>query len=229
MKKTLTSITAQTKWTALTVITVLLLFICIFAVTGCSNDEEPLESYKQALCELVTDASGRSTTFRYDDGRTRPVQNPYDKLTPDSVYRVLAYFVDDETAGVKLATVYSVVSPLPVKMKDGEMVKTDPVKLLTTMTRSPRYINAWIGVPMGNLQPTLGFVERGVTTNSNGTQTLELVLYHNSKGVIDSSYSQELLISCPVYPYTKTLRAGTDSVALSIQTSYGLKRGAFLY
>lgn len=229
MKKTLKNITAQTKWTVLTTMTVLLLLICIFSVAGCSDDSEPMESYKQGLCELITDANGRSTTFRYDDGKTRPVQNPYEKLTPDSVYRVLAYFIDDEVAGVKLATVYSVVSPLPVKFEEGALVKTDPVKLLTTLSRSPRYINAWIGVPMGNMQPTLGFVERGVTTHSNGTKTLELVVYHDSKGVIDSSYSQELLISCPVYPYATALRAGTDSVALSIQTSYGLQRGAFLY
>lgn len=228
MKNPLRNLPAQFRWTALTTLAVLILLLCIMVVVSCSSDDEPdyLPPYEQMLCEVMTDAKGVATTIRFDDGRERPLVTCPDGLTPDSLYRISAAVLEDES-GVSIYNAAMIFSPMPVVMKDEE-VKIDPVDVLTVW-RDIRYINLRLSIKRSaTTGHFLTFLDDGVRNNSDGTCTYQLRLFHDSNAD-DDHFRDELIVSCPIYPFAEQLRVGVDSVCLTVNTPEGPQRCAMLY
>lgn len=220
MKNLLRNMPHQFRWTALTTLIVLLLLLCLFMVTGCTSDTDaPLPPYRQVLCEILTDQSGVATRMRYDDGRECPLVTKASGLTPDSTYRVAATVLESEN-GVSLYNASMVFSPMPVVMA-ADKVKMDAIDVVAIWLDC-RYINLRLSVKRSNdVQHYLAFVDDGVLSNDDGTQTSCIRLFHDNNGD-DDNYRQEIVISCPVYPLFSTLRSGVDSVRITVNTPDGL-------
>lgn len=228
MKNPLRNLPAQFRWTALTTLAVFILLLCIMVVVSCSSDDEPdyLPPYEQMLCEVMTDAKGVATTIRFDDGRERPLVTCPDGLTPDSLYRISAAVLEDES-GVSIYNAAMIFSPMPVVMKDEE-VKIDPVDVLTAW-RDLRYINLRLSIKRSvEAGHHLAFIDDGVCANPDGTCTSLLRLFYDNNDDEDH-FRDELIVSCPIYPLADHLRVGVDSVCLAVNTPGGNRYYTMLY
>lgn len=218
MKNSRERIRQQFRWVVSTLLITLLLLLCIFMVTGCSDDDSRLPSYHQELCEILTDSKGNATVLRSDDGKEHVITNPLTKLVPDSLYRVLA-FITEEKDGVMLRSVSPIASPLPFRYAPSQL-HTDPVEVITVW-KVDRYLNLRLAVNRSNETPhTIGFADKGIKKNENGTRTQLLQLHYDSHS--DGQYFRyETNISCPLYPLAPVLRKDIDSVRITINTNEG--------
>lgn len=226
MKNPLRNMASQFKWTLLVTLAVLLIFLCLFLVVGCDNDEDTtLEAYQKELCELQTNKEGRAQYLVFDDGTQHAVTNEVKDLTPDSTYRVIAVLVNQgEDKGknydVKLGNVSAVFSPFPHTVKDGQKLKTDAVEVLSCW-RSDRYINLRVSFLRGNKAAHyMGFIDNGDLHLKNGGKRKTIVFYHDTNGD-DLNYKQEMYASCPLYQLDDQLVAGRDSIRFVVKTNKG--------
>lgn len=217
---------SQFRWTLLVTLAVLLIFLCLFLVVGCDDDEDgPLEAYQKELCDLRSNGEGKAQYLVFDDGSQHAVINEVSDLTPDSTYRVIATFLNKgeekiSNYDVKVGNLSAVFSPLPKKLGAGKQMKTDAVEVLSCW-RSDRYINLRISFLRGNTEAHyMGFVEHGDTKLQNGGKRRTLLFYHDRNGD-DLNYRQEFYTSCPVYQYQDELVAGRDSLRFIVKTHQG--------
>lgn len=206
----------QRRWTTVTLIVVLLLLLCIFMVTGCSDEgDTPLSPYRQELCEVQTDGRGRTTVLCRDNGQTCHITNPVEGLTPDSLYRALAV-VTEEEGGVSLHGLSAVLAPFPHRY-DKSLLRTDPVDVVTAW-RVDRYINLRLAISRSNMAVhTIGFADMGILVWPDGKRTKMLQLLHDSYND-EAHFTQELTVSCPLYHLAGELRKGVDSVSIAVNT-----------
>lgn len=204
----------------------LLLLLCIFMVAGCSDDDSPLPPYRQELCEILTDSQGNATILRYDDGEEHPITNPQTNLVPDSIYRALA-LVEEEADGLTLHGLSAVAAPMPRRYVPSEL-HTDPVEVVTAW-KVERYLNLRLAVNRSNETPhSLGFADKGILKNDNGTCTQLLQLLYDNHN--DGQYFRyETNVSCPLYSLTSDLRKGIDSIRITVNTYEGTFAMTTLY
>lgn len=222
MKKRLKHLPAQFRWAATTVAILLLLLLCIFAVAGCGGDDaaddDQLPPYVRVVGELISDGQGAARVLRSSDGREQRVLNELAGLSPDSLYRIETYVLECKD-GVELYNAKLVFSPMPQSFERGKM-KADPVAVVTAW-REPRYVNMRLAVGCSyGAQHLMAFADEGLRDNADGSRTQLLRLYHDAAGDRDD-FRQELLASCPVYQLADVLRAGVDSVQMTIATPKG--------
>ena len=192
---------------------------------SCEEDHDPMPAYQQRLAELTTDVSGKGVSLSFDDGEVRQIQNSVSGLVSDTVYRILALYIENGNS-VQLQAARSVISPLPIEANKIE-IKTDPLEL-KALWRAPRYINFLVGVHTGGGEHTLGFINHGVESLPNGVNKLKLEVFHDQMD--DTSfYTQETYLSCPLYPFAERLTAGKDSVEIKVQTWKGSITQSYLY
>lgn len=198
--------------------------VLLCSIAAC-NEEEPPEAYRQDFSELRTDADGFVQALKPDGDTWKPVLNSIGNLTPDSLYRVTAMYIQ-RPKGVELYNLSPVLSPFP-RPYAPEVMKTDPLSV-NAVWSSGRYINLRLMLRTGGGTHYFGFNEEGIDTLPNGFRKLRLTLLHNQNG--DATYySREALLSCPIYDYVGTLRSGTDSVCITLHTFEGRQERTFVF
>lgn len=226
--KHLKHMTGQFRTAFLALVVVLLLMLCAFMVMGCSGDDDgdAMPPLTAILAEAITDHHGHIRCLRDDNGRLWTITNvdttavsPY---TPDSLYRVRAWVIPENTSGAngelrlragQLDWLFS-YKPLPLA---GAVAKHDPVEGVSA-TITPRYVNMRLAIRVSKIEAhRYGFVEESILKNTDGTKTLVISLYHDNGGDT-ASYTVEDVFSCPIYPYIGTLIPGRDKVRLVVNT-----------
>lgn len=196
-------------------------------VAGCGDDDDILDNYRFDLCELETDIQGRLAHLRFDDGRILVPTKSYNRLTPDSLYRVLAVYVPTPDGKAEIRQLGAVISPLPL-IFERQPVVTHPVRVLTVW-RTPRYLNLRVAISRSTFEKHIfGFAEEGIEKLDNGKRRLRLRLYHDRNGDA-AHYDEETYLSCPTYPYDHRLTRGVDSVTMVVNTPQGEQRFSALF
>ena len=203
-----------------------ILFFTVLLLCSCSEDDSVMPSYRQDLAELTTDASGRGQQLLLDNGTVFQIENNVSGLVPDTLYRIFALYTMSGNSQVIVEGARSVLSPFPLDRREVNL-KTAPVEL-KALWKSARYINFLVGVKTGGGEQTFGFVNHGIVKVSEGISKLSLELFHDQK-TDPLYYTQDTYLSCPIYQYADTLKAGADSVEMKVSTTDGVKIKSFVY
>ena len=195
-------------------------YLILFAVlvfTSCG--EEPYV-YPDLITEMVclkTDNQGFGTHFVTDEGHIWHLSkdNRPNKLTADSTYRVVSRYVPLNETDAKAYSLYKTISTLPKPESEYKSIHTDPVNI-QSIWRSGDYLNMVLPIMVKEQQHELAFIENGIRTNSDGTQTLILTLYHDRKGDVEG-FNEKHYLSIPLWHYQDILNKG-DQIVLQLNT-----------
>ena len=204
---------------------ILLFFFSIFYIS-CNEEEQPAPAYRQELAEIVTNENGKAISLILDDGQKLIINNVLQGLAADSIYRVKVLYVPTSAIAADLYAAQSVVSDYARSMPDS-LIISHPLDLKASWM-SPRYLNLMVGIMTGGKAQKLAFVERGLETSNDGSKILKLQLYHDQCDD-NEFYTQEVYMSCPLYPYAGRLQRGRDSVELEVNTYKGIVQKTFAY
>lgn len=187
---------------------------------ACSKEEE--YTYPDVLTEFVclkTNEEGKGAQLLTDNGKTWQIpeeQWPADDLTPDSTYRVVSKYVPhSETGEADVYTLQSVIAPLPKAESEFEEIHTDAVTI-QSIWRSGNYLNMILQVMVKDQKHEFRFIDQGIITNEDGTQTLSLLLYHNRNNDVEGFYRKAYL-SVPLWHYQNQLTPG-DFITFRLNT-----------
>ena len=79
-----------------------------------------------------------------------------------------------------------------------------------------------------NQKHELSFVEKEITRNADGTQTLTLILFHDRKGDVEG-FTQKYYLSVPLWHYQGILNKG-DQIIFQLNTyKEGMTSRTFTY
>lgn len=166
-----------------------------------------------------------------DNGKKYNITTRLEQLQPNSVYRNIAYFIiSPDSSSVRIASMAQTISPNPIKYTEGQPIYSDSVSLVS-IWEAPvlPYINLVLNIKSTDAAHTFGFIDKGIVTNSNGSQTLNLQLYHKASGE-ESSFYHTLYVSCPLLDYINILKPNRDSIYFSLTTfKEGEKTHKFAY
>lgn len=196
----------------------LLFTASLFIACGEEEDYTYPDLVTEIAC-LKTDTEGKGTELLTDQGKTWkiPVKQQPAELTPDSTYRVLCRYAPS-TSKQQEADIYllqSTVSPLPQPEADYKNIHTDPVSI-QSIWRSGEYLNMILKVMVKEGEHALSFIENGIFTEENETQTLSLTLYHDRKSDSEAFYRKSYL-SIPLWKYKDILHSG-DHIEFHLNT-----------
>ena len=207
----------------------LLSLLTLVTITACTQDsyEKGEGAYSQMMAELAdahVNSDKRVDYVDTDEGERLVLSKSASAsfiTKSDTTYRVSFYYkkVDDKAESLAMGRV-SVLSPLSAK--DIKDMKTDPVRIESMwIGKSKKYANLSLYLMTGatdsdSLRQVLGCRRDALVTNTDGTRTLRLTLYHN-QGDVPEYYSQRVYLSIPI----KGIKA--DSVCLTVNTYEGQK------
>ena len=198
-------------------------------LTACGEDEYVFPDLVTEFSCLKTDDKGFGTQIITDEGKTWNLQenNRPNKLTPDSTYRVVSRYAPiDET----YATAYSfwqVTSPIPQPESMYETISTDPVSV-QSIWRSGDYLNLILQIMVKDQKHELSFIENGITTNEDGSQTLTLTLSHDRNDDVEG-FNEKHYLSVPLWHYQDKLNKG-DHIVFNLNTyQEGTTSRTFIY
>ena len=210
-----------------------------FLVTSCTQDGydkgEGQYSYLRGdFVEAYIGADKNMVSLMTDEGETFPLSQPYTAkwiTRSDTVYRCMLYY--NKVRDSKGQTVAEPISvgevPCPVIVPLSKLeveMKTDPVKFESAwMSKTGKYINLSFALKTGTTEDdeaihSLRVVQDTIMTNSDGTSTSYLRLYHDQGGVPDYYSTQ-------VYASLITSEILADSACISINTYKGIVTKAF--
>ena len=166
---------------------------------------------------LKTDNQGFGTHFVTDKGHIWYLSkdNRPNNLTADSTYRVISRYVPLNETDAKAYSLYQTISTLPQPESEYESIHTDPVNI-QSIWRSGDYLNMVLQIMVKDHKHELSFIENGITTNADGTQTLTLTLYHDRKGDVEG-FNEKHYLSIPLWHYQDILNKG-DQIVLQLNT-----------
>lgn len=206
-------------------------FFIVSLLCACGEEEYV---YPDVLTEFVclkTNEQGKGAQLITDEGKTWEIpesQRPSDKLTPDSIYRVVSKYVP--LPGTEEADVYalqSVIAPLPKAESEFEDIHTDAVTI-QSIWRSGDYLNLILQVMVKDKAHEFGFIDEGITTNEDGSRTLKLTLFHNRDNDVEGFYRKAYL-SVPLWHYQDVLTPG-DLITFQLNTyEEGMTSRTFIY
>lgn len=194
-------------------------------LSSCGDEETPLAPYREDILEVYTDADGFASHLLRDDGTRLTVANRVGSLPADTSYRVVALYVE-EAESVRLSSLSQVLAPLPQTYLHGTSM-ADPVGVEAVWSGGG-YINLRLALKTGGLPHAFGFDDRGITAGAGGSRTLHLTLLHD-QGSDPPYYTRTAYVACPLYPYADNLKAGSDSVMLTVPTADGARTWKFAY
>lgn len=214
---------------------VLLKILSTFFIASllCACGEEEYV-YPDVLTEFVclkTNEQGKGAQLITDEGNIWEIptqQQPADKLTPDSIYRVISKYVPfSETGEADVYTLQSVISRLPKQRQEFEAIHTEAVTI-QSIWRSGDYLNLILQVMVKDKAHEFGFIDEGITTNEDGSRTLKLTLFHNRDKDVEGFYRKAYL-SVPLWHYQDVLTPG-DLITFQLNTyKEGMTSRTFIY
>ena len=186
-------------------------------MTACGEDEYVYPDLVTEFSCLTTDTKGYGTQIVTDEGKVWHLQegNRPNKLTPDSTYRVVSRYAPiDDT----YATAYSFckeIAPIPQPESMYETIHTHPVEV-QSIWQSGSYLNLVLQIKVKDKQHELSFIDHGIVTNEDGTQTLTLTLFHDRKDDVEG-FDEKHYLSVPLWYYQENLKQG-DHIVIHLNT-----------
>ena len=211
----------------------LLKTICIFLsavlLSACGKEDYVYPNLITEMACLKTDGNGIGTQIVTDQGIVWHLQkdNRPDSLTADSTYRIISRFAPLNESEAQAYAFWKVIAPLPKPEKEYETIHTDPVSI-QSIWQSGDYLNMVLHIKVKEQEHELSFIENGIATNTDGTQTLMLTLFHNRKGDVEG-FDQKFYLSVPLWYYQDKLNKG-DQIVLQLSTyQEGMTSRTFIY
>ena len=186
-------------------------------MTACGEDEYVYPDLVTEFSCLTTDAKGYGTQIVTDEGKVWHLQegNRPNKLTPDSTYRVVSRFAPIDDTYATAYSFWKVISPIPQPENMYETIHTDPVSI-QSIWKSGNYLNLILQIKVKDKQHELSFIDHGIVTNEDGTQTLTLTLFHDRKDDVEG-FDEKHYLSVPLWYYQENLKQG-DHIVIHLNT-----------
>lgn len=207
-------------------------YFILFAVvllTACGEEEYVYPDLITEMSCLKTNAEGFGVQIITDNGTVWNLKegNRPDSLTADSVYRVVSRFAPVADSEAVAYSFWKVISPLPKPKSEYESIHLDPVDI-QSIWQSGDYLNMVLQVMVKDKEHELSFIDNGITSNANGTQTLHLTLFHHRKDDVEG-FMQKYYLSVPLWHYEGKLNKG-DTIVFELYTyKEGMTQRTFTY
>ena len=207
-------------------------YFILFAVmllTACGEEEYVFPDLITEMSCLRTDSKGFGTQIITDEGTIWHLQEGSrpDSLTADSLYRVVSRFAPVADSEAVAYSFWKVISPLPKPESEYESIHLDPVDI-QSIWQSGDYLNMVLQVMVKDKEHELSFIDNGITSNTNGTQTLHLTLFHHRKDDVEG-FMQKYYLSVPLWHYEGKLNKG-DTIVFELYTyKEGMTQRTFTY
>ena len=207
-------------------------YFILFAVvllTACGEEEYVYPDLITEMSCLKTNAEGFGIQIITDNGTVWNLKegNRPDSLTADSIYRVVSRFAPVADSEAVAYSFWKVISPLPKPESEYESIRMEPVDI-QSIWRSGDYLNMVLQVMVKDKEHELSFIDNGITSNANGTQTLHLTLFHHRKDDVEG-FMQKYYLSVPLWHYQGKLNKG-DTIVFELYTyKEGMTQRTFTY
>ena len=198
-------------------------------MTACGEDEYVYPDLVTEFSCLTTDAKGYGTQIVTDEGKVWHLQegNRPNKLTPDSTYRVVSRFAPIDDTYATAYSLWKAISPIPQPENMYETIHTDPVSI-QSIWKSGNYLNLVLQIKVKDKQHELSFIDHGIVTNEDGTQTLTLTLFHDRKDDVEG-FDEKHYLSVPLWHYQDQLNQG-DQIVINLNTyKEGMTSRTYIY
>jgi hypothetical protein len=96
-----------------------------------------------------------------------------------------------------------------------ETIHTHPVEV-QSIWQSGSYLNLVLQIKVKDKQHELSFIDHGIVTNEDGTQTLTLTLFHDRKDDVEG-FDEKHYLSVPLWYYQENLKQG-DHIVIHLNT-----------
>ena len=197
--------------------------------SACGKEDYVYPNLITEMACLKTDGNGIGTQIVTDHGIVWHLQkdNRPDSLTADSTYRVVSRFAPLNDSEVQAYAFWKVIAPLPKPEMEYETIHTAPVSM-QSIWRSGDYLNMVLHIKVKDQEHELSFIENGITSNTDGSQTLMLTLFHDRKGDVEG-FDQKFYLSVPLWHYQEKLHKG-DQIVFQLNTyQEGTTSRTFIY
>ena len=207
-------------------------YFILFAVvllTACGEEEYVFPDLITEMSCLRTDSKGFGTQIITDEGTIWHLQEGSrpDSLTADSLYRVVSRFAPVADSEAVAYSFWEVISPLPKPENEYGSIHMDPVSI-QSIWRSGDYLNMVLQVKVKDQEHELSFIDNGVVTNTDGSQTLTLSLFHDRKNDVEG-FDKKFYLSVPLWHYQGKLNKG-DAIVFQLYTyKEGMTTRTFIY
>ncbi len=205
------------------------IFLSAVLLSACGEEDYVYPNLITEMTCLKTDAEGFGTQIVTDQGIVWHLQegNRPDSLTADSTYRVVSRFAPINETEAQAYAFWKVIAPLPKPAEAYDIIHTDPVSI-QSIWRSGDYLNMVLHIKVKDLEHELSFIENGITSGNDGTQTLMLTLFHDRKGDVEG-FDQKFYLSVPLWHYQDKLNKG-DQIVFQLNTyQEGMTSRTFIY
>ena len=205
------------------------IFLSAALLSACGKEDYVYPNLITEMTCLKTDAKGFGTQIVTDQGIIWHLQegNRPDSLTADSTYRVVSRFAPINETEAQAYAFWKVIAPLPKPAEAYDIIHTDPVSI-QSIWRSGDYLNMVLHIKVKDQEHELSFIENGITSGNDGTQTLMLTLFHDRKGDVEG-FDQKFYLSVPLWHYQDKLNKG-DQIVFQLNTyQEGTTSRTFIY
>ena len=205
------------------------IFLSAALLSACGKEDYVYPNLITEMTCLKTDAKGFGTQIVTDQGIVWHLQegNRPDSLTADSTYRVVSRFAPTNETEAQAYAFWKVIAPLPKPAEAYDIIHTDPVSI-QSIWRSGDYLNMMLHIKVKDQEHELSFIENGITSGNDGTQTLMLTLFHDRKGDVEG-FDQKFYLSVPLWHYQDKLNKG-DQIVFQLNTyQEGTTSRTFIY
>ena len=205
------------------------IFLSAALLSACGKEDYVYPNLITEMTCLKTDAEGFGTQIVTDQGIVWHLQegNRPDSLTTDSTYRVVSRFAPINETEAQAYAFWKVIAPLPKPAEAYDIIHADPVSI-QSIWRSGDYLNMVLHIKVKNQEHELSFIENGITSGNDGTQTLMLTLFHDRKGDVEG-FDQKFYLSVPLWHYQDKLNKG-DQIVFQLNTyQEGTTSRTFIY
>lgn len=186
---------------------------------SCEEEDTTMAAYRQDVLDVETDADGFALRLLRDDGTVLPVINQRGGLLKDTVYRVAAAYVAEES-GARLSSVSRVATSRPAAGNATEEMN-DPADIEAVWRGGP-YINLRLSLKTGGGTHRVGFRDCGFSTAADGSKRLNVEFLHSQNGD-PLYYTVTTYAACALDGLEQALLHGRDSVSLTANTFSGTK------
>ena len=205
------------------------IFLSAALLSACGKEDYVYPNLITEMTCLKTDAEGFGTQIVTDQRIVWHLQegNRPDSLTADSTYRVVSRFAPINETEAQAYAFWKVIAPLPKPAEAYDIIHTDPVSI-QSIWRSGDYLNMVLHIKVKDQEHELSFIENGITSGNDGTQTLMLTLFHDRKGDVEG-FDQKFYLSVPLWHYQDKLNKG-DQIVFQLNTyQEGTTSRTFIY
>ena len=205
------------------------IFLSAALLSACGKEDYVYPNLITEMTCLKTDAEGFGTQIVTDQRIVWHLQegNRPDSLTADSTYRVVSRYAPINETEAQAYAFWKVIAPLPKPAEAYDIIHTDPVSI-QSIWRSGDYLNMVLHIKVKDQEHELSFIENGITSGYDGTQTLMLTLFHDRKGDVEG-FDQKFYLSVPLWHYQDKLNKG-DQIVFQLNTyQEGTTSRTFIY